>query len=45
MHKMYKYIESLGENIILNYKGNRIGVWEFFKFLPAEEKKIYFNYF
>lgn len=45
MHKLYKYIESLGENIILNYKGNRVGVWEFFKFLPAEEKKIYFNCF
>lgn len=45
MHKMYKYIESLGENIILNYKGNRIGVWEFFKFLPKEEKRIYFDYF
>ena len=45
MHKMYKYIESLGENVILNYKGNRIGVWEFFKFLPEEEKKNIFQLF
>lgn len=42
-HLLYKYIKSLGLNIIVNLEGNRIGSWEYHYFLPKFEKKKYFD--